>query len=59
MLLGLIAGFLVAGGYLFSFFGAGRVTGLNLYSVESREAHQKSATRIGKANGTGEVTDAE
>jgi hypothetical protein len=48
MLLGLIAGFLVAGGYLFSFFGAGRVTGLNLYSVESREAHQKSATRIGK-----------
>ena len=23
----------VAGGYLFSFFGAGRVTGLNLYSV--------------------------
>jgi uncharacterized membrane protein YeaQ/YmgE (transglycosylase-associated protein family) len=23
----------VAGGYLFSFFGAGRVTGVNLYSV--------------------------
>ena len=23
----------VAGGYLFSFFGAGRVTGFNLYSV--------------------------
>lgn len=23
----------VAGGYLFSFFGAGRVTGLNVYSV--------------------------
>ena len=57
MFLVLIAEFLVAGGYLFSFFGAGRVTGLNLYCVESREAHQKSATRIG--NGTGEVTDAE
>ena len=23
----------VAGGYLFSYFGAGRITGLNLYSV--------------------------
>ena len=28
-------------------------------SQNRQKAHQKSATRIGKTNGTGEVTDAE